>query len=55
MSKLVKVETLMKHGANKVGDTYETSDTQAQALTAIGLVKPANQTAAKAVEKVGKE
>jgi hypothetical protein len=50
----VKVKTLMKHGKNKVGETYELSEAQAKALVAIGLVEPANQTAAKVVEKAGK-
>jgi hypothetical protein len=50
----VKVETILKHDGNKVGDTYEVTETQAKALTALGLVKPANQTAAKAVDKAQK-
>jgi hypothetical protein len=50
----VKVKTILKHGRNKAGDIYEVTDKQAQALTAIGLVEPANQIAAKAVEKVAR-
>jgi hypothetical protein len=48
MSKQVKVEVAMKHAGKKVGETYETSPLRAGALERIGLVKPANQAAAKA-------
>lgn len=50
----VKVEAVLKHDGKKVGDTYEVSAEKATALIGLGLVTPANQTAAKAVEKVSK-
>lgn len=54
MSKEVTVKVAMKHAGKKVGDTYPVSPKKAAALSALGLVEPANQSAAKAVEKAGK-
>lgn len=48
----VKVEAVLKHNGHAVGETYEVPVVRAKALEAIGLVKPANQTAAKKIEKV---
>jgi hypothetical protein len=52
--KKVAVEVAMRHAGKKVGETYELSAVQAKALEGIGLVKPATQAAAKAIEKVAK-
>lgn len=55
MSKEVTVRVKLPHNGKKVGESYPVSSAnKAAALSAIGLVDPANQTAAKAVEKVGK-
>jgi hypothetical protein len=52
----VKVETVLKHDGKAVGEQYEAQNsTEAAALAALGLVKPANQVSAKAVEKAVKE
>lgn len=55
MTKEVSVKVAMPHSGKKVGESYSVKPNKAAALAAIGLVEPANQTAAKAVEKVGKE
>lgn len=52
MTKEVSVKVKLPHGGKKVGEDYKVSSAnKAAALAAIGLVEPANQTAAKAVEK----
>lgn len=56
MTKEVSVKVKLPHGGKKVGEDYKVSSpNKAAALSALGLVEPANQTAAKAVEKVVKE
>jgi|GEM_PF-5995641 len=55
MTKEISVRVKLPHNGKKVGESYPVSSTKkAAALAAIGLVDPANQTAAKAVDKVGK-
>lgn len=55
MTKEVSVRVKLPHNGKKVGESYPVSSAdKAAALSAIGLVDPANQTAANAVEKVGK-
>lgn len=52
MTKEVSVKVKLPHGGKKAGESYQVSSAnKAAALSAIGLVEPANQTAAKAVEK----
>lgn len=51
MTKQVTVKAALPHSGKKTGESYPVSPKKAAALSAIGLIEPANQTAAKAVEK----